>query len=362
MMVMRIGANSPVQQPAQRPAAQPESDKDGALVIIDSFGSQSSHGYLVEGAAGSVGSTGQVYRYHQHQMVNGKPSLPHVEAVKGLVAAFSSAPLAPEDAQSRFKTFVDLATGGNLEHTTDILKGITAEGFTHSALNLSQGMDPILLLQLAKHGLGKSSNLSEEQKAVYRQNLTAVVGSQGNELIERDLDNLLLQTIKREVGHSPEIAQARQHWQHQVEEFESSHNSVVVAAGNSGQAQKALAAAGFDIDGSEDVNVFSVPGVTVVGATMETDKGATILAPPSSFGQEVGFLVSGQYGEHFGTSFASPKVANALRAAHLANREFTSDQAETWLSQEVSDRALVEKQEVSLLDTRRANSLLRIVS
>lgn len=359
---MRIGANTPIQQTAPQPTLSAKNEKDGALVIIDSFDSQTSHGFLVEGAAGSLGSTGHVFRYNQHQMANGKPTLPHVEAVKGLVAEFASTPLSSKEAQDSFRNFVDAAAGGNLENTTSILKEVTAEGFTHSALNLSQGMDPILLLQLAKHGLGKSSNLNEEQKAVYRQNLLSAVGAQGTELIERDLDNLLLQTIKQEIAQSPEVGQARDDWQNQVEAFESNHNSVVVAAGNSGQAQKALAAAGFEIDGTEDVNVFAVPGVTVVGATMETARGATILAPPSSFGEEVGFLASGQFGEHFGTSFASPKVANALRGAHLANPEFTSEQAEHWLSEEVSMRAQVEKQEVSLLDTHRATSLLRIVS
>ncbi len=335
--------------------------KDGALVIIDNFQSSESHGHLVQGSAATLGPTGPVYTVHQHQMVNGRPTLPHVEALRTFQAGMGET-LSPELAGECFERFVGDAAGGNLAWATKLLSAVTAEGFQHSVLNYSQGLDAIILLQLLKHPTGASSKLAQEQKQMYAENLARAVAPEATHtLSEPELDNAVLQKLKRTLKESPVVREATQNWAAQVREFEGGHNSVVVAAGNSGVAQKAITRAGFDIDGSEDVNIFAIPEVTMVGATT-LDKGGEALAAPSSFGPEVDFLASGDFGEHFGTSFACPKVANALRAAHLANPEFSSDQAEQWAKEELAYSGQLGEQQVAILDANRARSLIRIQS
>lgn len=343
--------------PARTRTLAPE--KEGALVIIDNFTSSESHGHLVKGSAATLGSTGPVTAIHQHQMVDGRPTLPHVEALKSFQAGMTEG-LSPQQAADRFERFVGDAAGGNLAWATTLLAEVTAEGYQHSVLNYSQGLDSITLLQLLKHPTGASSKLAAEQKQTYAENLARAVAPDADRpLSEPELDNLVLQRLKHSLKESPVVQQATHRWQEQVREFEAGHNSVVIAAGNSGVAQKALARAGFDIDGSEDVNIFAVPEVTVVGATT-VGKGGEALAAPSSFGPEVDFLAPGDFGEHFGTSFACPKVANALRAAHLANPDFSSEQAEAWAKAELAYGGQIGDQQVALLDTGRARSLIRI--
>lgn len=357
-MEIRAGLNS--HQPTPRVKPEPNEEKRGAMVIIDSFQSAGSHGHVVEEAARSLGPTGPVYRYHQHQVVNGRPTMPHVQAVKRLTPPMATSLLPAEQATSLLEGFIEDAAAGNLGLGTSILAAVTAEDFENSVVNYSQGLDPITLLQLLKHPLSKGSKLTPQQKDAYYRNLsTAIAPDSPSPLAAKELDNGLLQKIKSTIKESPVIEEAIGEWRNQVLEFESGRNSVVIAAGNSGHAQKALAANGFDIDGTEDLNIFAVPEVTVVGATVETGDGGIALASPSGFGPEVDFIAPGQHGEHFGTSFATPKVANAMRVAHLANSNFSSDEAEEWTRTELSDVGMVNDHTVAILDTRRASSFLK---
>lgn len=337
-----------------------DSEKQGALIIIDSFHSSDSHGHLVEGAARSLGPVGAVHRYHHHQQVEGRGTLPHVTAVKDLQANFSREPLAPEEAKEGFQNFVSRAVSGNLEWAGTLLEQVSAAGFRNSVINYSQGLDSITLMVLAKHALGKGSHLTEAAQKIYFENLVQAVTPEAQApLSVPEIDNLMLQKIKSTRSQSPEIQEATARWRDRIREFEKDNNSVVIAAGNSGRDLQALQAGGFDIDGSEDLNIFSVPEATVVGAAVNAKNGGIALAAPSSFGDEVDFIASGDHGTHFGTSFAAPKVANALRAAHIANPNFTSEQAEEWLKAELAETGLVRDHEIAILDSARASCLLR---
>lgn len=360
---MRISSDiRPQPLPSRKAESASSNPKEGALVIIDSFQSQQAHGFLVEGAAASLGSTGVVHRYHHHQNVDGRATLPHVVAVKNLQNSFTAAPLSPESAKAGLAGFVSEAVAGNLNWATALLGQVTAEGFRHSVVNYSQGLDSIVLMVLAKHALSQGSKLTETAKQNYRENLTrATSGEIDPNIGEAELDKKLLQSIKSAQSESPSIQEATIRWRDQIQEFEKNNNSVVVAAGNSGRDIKALKSAGFDIDGSEDLNIFSVPGATVVGATIPAADSSVALASQSSFGTEIDFLAGGDFGEHFGTSFAGPKVANAMRAAHLANPDFSSEQAEEWVKNELSDSGEVLQHRVAILDNSRVSSLLRII-
>ena len=129
--------------------------------------------------------------------------------------------------------------------------------------------------------------------------------------------------------------------------------------GGGSRPDSAMSQAGFDIDGSEDFNVFAVPEVTTVAASASTEEGGIILPSPSSFGPEVDFIVSGFHGESFGSSFAAPKVANIMRAAHAFNPGATSDQIEEWARTEVSAVGEIRGHEVGILREELASSLLQ---
>jgi hypothetical protein len=330
-------------------------------VIIDSFQSSAAHGFVVEGAAASLGSTGTVFRYSQHDTSQGRATMPHVDAIATLQVGISAEALPAEQARQQLQSFISDAAAGNLRLATSVLKSVEKEGFQNSVVNLSQGLDALTLLHLVKHPLGPKSKLSAGQQEVYRSNLdSAVAAPLGS--TEQQRDQRLLQEIKSALASLPAVEQAVEDWRAQVRSFETDHNSVVLAAGNSGQALKGLQQAGFEIDGSEDRNLLSVPEVTTVGAIKTGPQGQLSLAGASSFGPEVDFIADGDHAGRFGTSFASPKVANAMRGAHLANPTFTSDQVEDWVRSELSEQVQIGHHPVAILDTHKASRLLSILN
>ena len=353
---MKVGHTPNRRPPTSSPTVPNSADREGALIIIDSFHSPEAHGFQVEGAAGSLGPTGPVHRYNQLQNVEGRVTMPHVEALRELQSSLSSKVLSPESARESLTSFLDTAISNNLNLITGLLEEVSTEGFQNSVVNLSQGFDPITYFKIVKSPLG-GKELSDQQKQVYFHNLNSAVSPQASAVGE--FDNLLLGSIKSAIKTSEKIETARNAWREQVRSFESNHNSVVVAAGNSGQELSAMSQAGFDIDGSEDFNVFAVPEVTTVAASASTEEGGIILPSPSSFGPEVDFIVSGFHGESFGSSFAAPKVANIMRAAHAFNPGATSDQIEEWARTEVSAVGEIRGHEVGILREELASSLLQ---
>ncbi len=351
---MQVG-HTPYRPRISSQPTQDSADREGALIIIDSFHSPEAHGFQVEGAAGALGPTGPVHRYNQLQNIDGRITMPHVEALRELQSSLSSEALSQEDASECLTSFLDTAISNNLNLVTGLLKEASAEGFKNSVVNLSQGFDPITYFKIVKSPLG-GKELSDQQKQIYFHNLASAVSNQAGDVGE--FDNRLLGSIKSAVTSSEKVETARTAWREQVRSFESNHNSVVVAAGNSGQELSAMSQAGFEIDGSEDVNVFAVPEVTTVAASATSEEGGIILPSPSSFGPEVDFIVSGFHGESFGSSFAAPKVANIMRAAHAFNPGATSDQIEEWARTEVSAVGEIRGHEVAILREELASSLL----
>jgi len=256
--------------------------------------------------------------------------MPHVEAARALQSDWGAKELSPEESSEALDRFIENASTGNLRHVSQQLQEIGEEGFQNSVVNISQGLDALALLQLATYPLGRRSKLPSPQQATYEKNLYSALSFQpkslhpGNVKIERD--NVLLQRIKKRFQVDSDIQGAIQGWNETVRQFESDRNSVVVAAGNSGKHFQLLDRLGFQLDGSEDHNLLAVDEVTTVGAGE-----SGVSSPLASFGPEVDLLASGEFEGKFGTSYASPKVANLMRTVHLSHPEYTSDEVEAAL-------------------------------
>ena len=340
-------------------SANADSSKHGALVIVDNFLSSTSHGFTVESAGQSLGAPGPSYRMNHHQMVDGRVSMPHAKALKALQTDFASPALLPATASAQLDSFVTLAAAGNIGLATSHLATLESQGFQNSVVNLSQGVDAINLMDMIKMATSPASKLADAQKQQYQENLRSALSNSSDTapLSEKELDQRLLQRVNSQLHSDPEIQHAVAQWRSGVQSFESGRNSVVVAAGNSGKAFQALNHQGFTLDGSEDSNLLAVPEVTTVGATTTSAQGELSLSH-SSFGSEVDILASGDHQGRFGTSYASPKVANALRTAHLLNPEFSSEQAEAWVKEKLSISAEVQDHPVAILSSERTAYLI----
>lgn len=321
-------------QPSRRPTLE-SGAIENASIFIDTFNDSEAHGFKVEAASAEVGPNGDTYRYCQRQAGGG--TLPHLTALKSLVHDFSSKPLAEGEANELLDHFITSAATGYLDLIGGVLDEVTSEGFSHSVANASQGFDELTLFQLLGHPLRTKSPSSE----TYKQNLELCLEQQRQvEVIPQfsdprmTRDQLLLRRIGKTLRNSPEVKAASERWSARVREFESGHNSVVVAAGNTGHHLNQLSRIGFVFDQQEDFNLLAVPEVTTVGASKHTPEGE-MLASSSSFGPEVDLLAEGSFGGTFGTSFSAPKVANAMRAVHQRFPEKTSSEVELFVRGEL---------------------------
>lgn len=357
----RLAAEQQLKRPeSEQSSAGSSANNKGATIIIDNFTSSASHGYKVEGAAQSLGFTGPTYRVSSLQEDNGRPTLPYIKPLKNLQLELSAGPLPEEEVNQKLEEFVTLAAAGQVKLATSHLEALEAQGFQNSVVNLSQGIDAIGLMDMLKMGLGPNSKLSPEQQLQYSKNLSSALltAEETSHKDEKLMDKRLLQKIGVSLKGSAAVQGAIAGWSEEVKSFESAHNSVIVAAGNSGNAYKALSQAGFELDGSEDFNLLSVPEVTSVGATAQSPNGDLVLASSSSFGPEVDIIASGEYQGSFGTSYAAPKVANLLRAIHLLQPNFTSDQAESFLKETLAQPVELLGTQVGLLSSEKGAYLL----
>lgn len=362
---MQIGQNQPSRSLVESKIPQPTQTgkkTQGALIIIDSFHSSTEHGTLVEATALAMGPTGQIHRYNHLQEKDGKASSPIHSAFLKMAEPMTGSLLPPSEARNHFEQFLNDSVSGLLDHTTSVLQRVTQDGFQDSVANLSQGMSVIEYLVASKQPLGDKT-LGEKEKLNYINNLYSAVVPEGREQPgPAEFDNLLLQKIKSVLKESPRIQESKNRWREQVQDFESGNNSLVIAAGNAGEIMSALLKGSFDTDGSEDENVLATPDATMVAATATTEDGRTFLAGPSSYGPEVDFIASGFHGEHFGSSFAGPKVATAMLALHVSNPGSDSESIEKATGEVLGQKVEIRDHQVVILNEPMTSRALQQIA
>jgi Subtilase family len=359
---MQVGQNQQTHTLTKVVSSKPPAKEQGALIIIDSFHASTDHGTMVEKTALDIGSTGKVHRYNQLETLNGELTSPVHQAVLNLAGLMATSMLPPDQATKHFEQFLNDAVSGKLDSTTSLLERVTQHGFEDSVVNLSQGMDAIEYFKSAKQPLG-STRLTDAEKQTYFYNLnSAVAPDPSSRPTVAEFDNLLLQKIKTTLRDSPRIQESKSRWRDQVRAFEANHNSVVIAAGNSGQIMSAMSEGGFETDGSEDENILATPEATMVAATATTQEGKTYLASPSSFGPEVDFIASGFHGQNFGSSFASPRVAAAMLALHVSNPGTESDEVEKATGEVLGQPVEIRNHQVFILNETRTSRALQQIA
>ncbi len=355
-------------QRPESPKVQDQSSTRGASIFIDSFQSQTAHGFKVEDAAASMGPIGASHHYCQRDAGGG--SLPHLDSLQRLTPVFASGPLSKAEANAQLDQFLNSASSGYLNLVSDVLDEVKEVGFQNSVVNASLGLDELVLLQLLGHPVGPKSRLSAQQREHYQSNLESCLETEAqasgatldSSLSRRERailrDKLLLKRIGRTLRGSNRVKAATDRWRSTVQDFESNNNSVVVASGNSGQHTALLSRLGFELDGNEDRNLLAVAEVTTVGASQSTPEGATSLASSSSFGSEVDLLADGSHGASFGTSYSAPKVANTMRAVHQRHPEMTSDQVEAFVKDNLGHTVSAQGHTLAILDLQSASNFL----
>lgn len=344
----------------------------GSLVVVDQFNApmpgfgiggyagpiKMAHGHLVSESAKGEGFQGNVipsehsskYRPQQWDIDKSlnEPNLPREEFLRRLDMA------------------VTLDGIGLVDAMTERLEGLKEAGMHHSAVNLSYGMSQAAVLQeryldaaTAWRGWNPVSDFNKPLLDNYARAFdldSAKLSSQdpavnGPERLK--FQQALADQIGSTMDNSETLKESKSLFATAVRNLEANHNSVVVSASNAGQVLERLAQ-----DASSDQpirvgrnfhdNVLATPETTVVGSTAGSGKDEKVAVYSSNY-EEVDIYANGvaplpsssdQKENAQGTSFAAPKVAQAMAQLHQLYPDKTSAEIEDMLKEQLSHQLL----------------------
>ncbi|MBN9415094.1 MAG: S8/S53 family peptidase [Candidatus Eremiobacteraeota bacterium] len=340
----------------------------GSLVVVDQFNApmpsfgiggfagpiRMAHGHLVQESAKGEGFQGNVVpsehtaKYRQQQWDIDKslnePNLPREEFLKRLELAVSVDGIGLVDAM------------------TERLEGLKEAGMHHSAVNLSYGMSQAAVLQerysdaaTVWRGWSPLPGFNQPLLDNYARafDLDSAKLSSQDPAIHGPERHKFQQALSDQIGsimdNNETLKESKSLFAAAVRDLEANHNSVVVSASNAGQVLERLAK---DAGSSKPItvgknfhdNVLATPETTVVGAT-EGSGASERVARYSSNYEEVDIYANGvaplpsssdQPENAQGTSFAAPKVAQAMAELHKLYPEKTSAEIEDMLKEQLS--------------------------
>jgi len=316
----------------------------GRLYVYDQFGTQKTgalHGDAVVAAAKDEGLAADQIVTHQKNKT---------EIDGGLYTRVASR----KDYDAAFKKGVVGLQKDTLEDATSELKRLKKDGVHDSAVNFSMGMSKASVADayFKKMSLAWDSNdfkgtaeekrKAEDEALALVDNFARMHGTTADHVIEqmavpksdgaksdgaKRYGALMKQTLAKEVDQALQgdtvVAGAKKNYDQAVVDFEKDHNSVVVAAENSGEIRMRK---GEQIEGLYD-NVLSNASTTTVGATNAQGTAVESYSNPS---KNVSVYARGQspIWSNPGTSFAAPRVAAAMAKAHQLNQKMESEEVE----------------------------------
>ena len=285
-------------QPASKPAAEPASKAEPSVAVLDEFRGadepgKTTHGELVEGLLLSQGL--------QQDDVKRLQVSPQgdVEQLWNEMA---------EGHEGALDRYIEDRMHGVLDGTSSALEEILQDKDSSiTTVNQSQGMSESLVLTQ----LTAVAREVPEFKDLLKEQVGLPAEASGQELVQA-----LVDTIGDVNQNSPIVQQARQRYLAVSQQLADQGISHVLAAGNEGETEDALAASGVETGPNFFRNILANDNTTVVGAVdarggnpyFNADAGAEI----SAFGVDAPVLTAdGDQQVVSGTSFAAPLVAAA---------------------------------------------------
>lgn len=328
--------------PPEPPAQEVVDPQTCNLIFIDSF--NGSHGPTVEKTSRSLGEFTNVHRFNQADKVGGE--LPFQAITRRVGRELGERELTRDEASRLLDLYIVDLYSEPMGLLTSLMQDANSLGVSNSALNISLGLNKLHMVTGAE---------SHTSNAVYRTNLDRALGLNPQSTGSQERKQALLDRVNRVMEGSEEVRSASQAWQDEVRAFEANRNSVVVSAGNDGGDARSLSSKGYRLSEDVDRNFLAFSDVTVVGAT----NGGSSVAGYSRRGDEVDLYASGNAGLLTqGTSFASPRVSAAMRAAHCQNPDLDSDQVEELVLEQLTDSIQVDGESRSTLNLDRAKQFI----
>ncbi|MBX3170505.1 MAG: S8/S53 family peptidase [Candidatus Eremiobacteraeota bacterium] len=346
--------------------------KPGSLVVVDQFiapmpmmgiggmtGSlETPHGHLVSESATHDGFSGN--------LIPSEISSKYGQEKFMIKQSLNEPGLPPEEFKKRLELSVALESVSLMDSMSERLEGLKEAGLHGSAVNLSYGISQAGILDrfysdasLAWAGWGPTSEFKKPLLENYARafDLDASKLSHQDPKIagpeRRKLQQAIADQVSGTMETHPAVQESHQNYAKAVIELEKDHNSVVVSAANYGRVVEYL-----DQDAGESApklrvssqfhdNVLATPETTVVGATDGSGDQEKVAGYSSNF-QEVDIYANGVAPKPSlpgqknaqGTSFAAPKVAQAMAQLHELYPEKSSAEIEDMLKEQLSHQLL----------------------
>ena len=346
------------------------------MVVLDNFKTgEKSHGHKVGLAAESVGVENDIIDV---QLDTGKLRLQRIRESTPDNMVMSDTSKSVEEISSAFDRLVATKFTTQLDILTEDLGALTEAGYSQSTANVSQGLDEAGVVTefyksatLARRtdkenvkelGLRRAQNFAKLFDLDHTKFLSEDPTVAGPEL--QKLQQAIIDRVHEVASTNDDVASSRQTWRDTVNQFEENHNSVVVAAGNSGSKGRALVGAngGHELSFPATFynNSLGIDEVTLVGAITPVhlegrDQAIEIVATYNSPSQGIDIYANGNVsypgGSAQGTSFASPKVSAAMTEAHCENPELSSQEVEAHIADHRSRDLTPYGKGLTVLDT-----------
>ena len=363
-----------------------------SLVLVDYFKPSKSddpmpHGDKVQGTAELLGVTREISRVQVEGSFDNELHRLRKEMLKSMDAEA----LSPDDRLRALKRFAEDGAVSFVRTKSHYLDDLNS--YSRSVANFSLAYDKAKLVEdiyeeLQPAWSGREKDEEKVEKARLRlEAVSSALGQSYEEVLSESTDihgparqrlqQSLIELVNSSLDLSPELAEARSDWKRAVTDFEASHNSVVIAAGNSAPVAKNLmrdnGGHALNLPADFETNLLELEEVTSVGAVEHRtasnyDGNIEIPAVYGSKAQGVdiyafGGFTSADGRDAEGTSFAAPRVSTTMTAVHCTHPEMTSAEVQDYIISEFG-RGMEPVSQVgeTVLDLQSAEGFVRLTS
>jgi hypothetical protein len=346
----------------------------GSLIIADYFSpsnpSEPTHGELVGLAARGNGFRGPVITSEQ----------PFSEDASD--AQFSAENLItnPKSSKGEMLEGISGRTAVQaislVENQTKVVRNATASGAKNSVLNLSVGGSKAgITSELYSHASlawdEKATPEDRDYGSMMAGNFARAYDLNKDHLLSDDpkvsgperarLQQHLVKHVDHTVNSSTRMKSAQKAWATEVRRFESGHNSVVISAGNHGDASdqmiKDAGSARPMVPSDYEKNFLEIPEVTSVGA-VSVGEGRSARYSSRSDGVDIYASGSVDYdgdkkADDTGTSFSAPRVGATMAELHRQNPKMNSAQVENLMRNSLTRELNTGSGKIQVLDTQK---------
>lgn len=321
----------------------------GTLVLTDYFESKMPdnppHGQQVEESARKQGFQGPIVRREA-------PENAEILKSRRLTTYLDQRQYEPAEMRQLVRDYAVQSQVGPLKSATQELDAIRQGGLRNGAVNLSRGSGEAQVVEALYGRLQEAWSPTasfDQTKAIRR--LDKVAPAYGldaaqvrtNPAERAKLQQALIDEVDAASAESPELKAAQADYERAVRELEANHNSVVVAAANSGELLEHMAqdAGGVTPHVSGDFwrNRLASDATTMVGGMSGERIGAYTNPDPGMDLYADGDVKQGDRLVNWGTSFATPRVSATMAEIHRRNPGMTSAEVEALLTRDLPTAA-----------------------